>query len=54
MEIRYVKSEDKLAWNKFDSHLPEAVFEEKERVIMRIPPRVILQGALEMNLLGRV
>ena len=31
MEIRYVKSEDKLEWNRFDRHLPEAVFEDKVR-----------------------
>lgn len=30
-EIRFVESQDKAEWYKFDNHLPEAVFEEKVR-----------------------
>ena len=31
MEIRFAESRDKSAWYRLDSHLPEAVFEEKTR-----------------------
>ena len=52
MEIRYVRLEDKLAWNKLDSHLPEDVFEEKARnkqgYVMQEDEKIV--GILRYNL----
>ena len=45
MEIRYVKSEDKLEWNRFDRHLPEVVFEDKVRnkqgYVMQVDGKIV-------------
>ena len=52
MEIRYAKSQDWMEWHKLDSHLSEAVFEEKVRnkqgYVMQEDGKII--GVLRYNL----